>query len=249
MAPARVLDTRVGIGAAKKPVSNGGTVAVQVEGQGGVPASGVSAVVLNVTVTNPTGTGYATVYADGQPKPTASNLNYVAGQTVPNLVVAPVGADGKVDISVYRSTDLFADVSGYILSTNIGAATVSTSRYVRNISGAASDVQSMNDEGCADATANGSTGDHLMLLDIGAQTITGLGKDHPGVALSASFLRCGSPIPNSSRPSTATPTATRGAGLDQPPPRSWWVPRMTAIGAVTRIATLQPREGRTGQLR
>ena len=29
--------------------------------------------------------------------PLASNLNFVAGQTIPNLVVAPVGADGKVD--------------------------------------------------------------------------------------------------------------------------------------------------------
>ena len=28
----------------------------------------------------------------------ASNLNFVAGQTVPNLVMAKVGADGKVSI-------------------------------------------------------------------------------------------------------------------------------------------------------
>jgi hypothetical protein len=94
-------------------------VALQVEGRGGVPVSGVSAVAVNVTVTQPTGSGYVTVYADGVPMPVASNLNFVAGQTVPNLVIAPVGADGKIDLTVTdASAQLIADVSGYYLSGN-----------------------------------------------------------------------------------------------------------------------------------
>lgn len=55
-----------------------------VAGTAGVPAN-VTAVVLNVTVTNPTTDSYLTVYPDGGPGvPTASNLNFVTGHTVAN---------------------------------------------------------------------------------------------------------------------------------------------------------------------
>ncbi|MEZ5135808.1 MAG: hypothetical protein R2699_12320 [Acidimicrobiales bacterium] len=83
---------------------------VKVTGVGGVPSTGVSAVVLNVTATGPTAASHLSVYPkpprstlyDDQGSfgagtiPSASNLNVVAGQTVPNLVVARVGAGGKV---------------------------------------------------------------------------------------------------------------------------------------------------------
>ena len=115
LAPARLLDTRTGVGAAKVAVAAGGTVHLLVTGRGGVPASGVSAVVLNVTVTAPTSAGYITVYADGKARPTASNLNFVKGQTVPNLVIAPVGANGKVALfnGSGGTVQLIGDVSGY----------------------------------------------------------------------------------------------------------------------------------------
>src|SRR5206468_3179312 len=98
LTPARILDTRTGVGA---PVAKVGTtnINVAVTGVGGVPASGVGAVVLNVTVTNPTAPSWLTVFPAGQPLPVASNLNFVAGQTVPNLVVAKVGANGMVTIN------------------------------------------------------------------------------------------------------------------------------------------------------
>src|SRR5450631_1003374 len=62
VAPVRLLDTRGGLGAAQAAVAPAGTVSLQVAGQGGVPASGVAAVVLNVTVAEPTGAGCGTVY-------------------------------------------------------------------------------------------------------------------------------------------------------------------------------------------
>ena len=74
----------------------------------------MSAVVVNVTVTQPTSPGYLTVYPNGAARPLASNLNFSAGQTVPNLVVAKVGADGKV--AVYNnagSTHVILDVVGW----------------------------------------------------------------------------------------------------------------------------------------
>ncbi len=118
VAPFRLLDTRSGLGAPKGAVAPGGTVVLQVAGQGGVPLTGVSAVVLNVTVADPTASGYVTVYGDGTTRPTASNLNYVKDQVVPNLVIAPLGAGGKVDLfnGSPGTADLVADVSGYFLS-------------------------------------------------------------------------------------------------------------------------------------
>ena len=115
LAPVRVLDTRLGLGAPRGPVAGGGTVHLAVLGAGGVPASGVSAVVLNVTVTGAGGSGFITAYADGATVPTSSNLNFTAGQVVANLVVVPVGADGSVALlnGSPSATGLVADVFGY----------------------------------------------------------------------------------------------------------------------------------------
>ena len=133
--PARLLDTRRGVGAPAGPVASRAAVALQVAGRGGVPATGVSAVVLNVTVTSSTSGGYVTAYASGTTRPLASNLNFVKGQTVPNLVLAPVGADGKVMLyNSSLSTHLVADVSGYV-RTSATPLAVSTSELTPGIAG------------------------------------------------------------------------------------------------------------------
>jgi len=67
LGPVRVMDTRNGTGVAQAPVGPGGTVSLQVSGVDGVPASGVTAVVLNVTATSPTTSSFVTVYPDGGP--------------------------------------------------------------------------------------------------------------------------------------------------------------------------------------
>lgn len=116
VAPTRLLDTRSSTGGtAPGPRSD---VTLQVAGSGPVPASGVSAVLLNVTVAAPTAAGFVTVYGTGQPRPPTSNLNFVAGRTVANLVLAAVGADGQVDLfnSAARTTQLVADVAGYFIA-------------------------------------------------------------------------------------------------------------------------------------
>ncbi|MEU3843180.1 FlgD immunoglobulin-like domain containing protein [Streptomyces sp. NPDC028635] len=111
--PARVLDTRSGLGAPKAKVGAGRTVTVQVAGRGGVPATGVSAVVMNVTATNPTAASFVSAYPYGTRRSSASNLNLTAGQTVANAVIVPV-KDGKVTLYNHAGTvDLLSDVSGY----------------------------------------------------------------------------------------------------------------------------------------
>jgi len=70
-----------------------------------------------VTATGPTSNSYVTVYPDGGTRPVASNLNFTAGETIPNLVVVPVGADGKVDFyNTAGSVNLVADLAGYYVS-------------------------------------------------------------------------------------------------------------------------------------
>lgn len=110
LTPARVLDTRSG-----QPVGAGGTLDVRVTGLGGVPSTGVGTVVLNVTATQPTSNSYLTVWPTGSPQPNASSVNMSAGQTVPNLVYASVGADGRVSFFNERgTTHLLVDVVGYL---------------------------------------------------------------------------------------------------------------------------------------
>jgi hypothetical protein len=135
LTPSRVLDTRTGVGASKAAaVAAGGTVHLQVAGVGGVPGSGVSAVVLNVTVTAPGTAGYLTVYGDGTALPAVSNLNFVAGQSVPNLVIAPVGANGKVALhnGSAGTVHLVADVSGWFTNTNAVPGLVTNVRATPN---------------------------------------------------------------------------------------------------------------------
>jgi hypothetical protein len=114
MAPLRVLDTRDGTGvdrSGKVPADS--TVRLHLSGDGGPIPAAATAAVLNVTVTEPDGPGFVTVYPCGQPRPLASNLNYVAGQNVPNLVTAPIGADGDVCLYTMSETHLVADLSGW----------------------------------------------------------------------------------------------------------------------------------------
>ncbi len=113
--PFRLFDTRDGKGGVPAvAIGAGGTLNVAVIGRGPVPLMGVTAVVLNVTVTAPTSPGYLTVFPSDVAVPTASNLNFVPGQTVPNLVTVRVPVGGI--ISFFNSggmTHVLADVVGY----------------------------------------------------------------------------------------------------------------------------------------
>ena len=116
LTPQRILDTRLGIGAPLAKVPAGGEIVLSVLGRGGVPSSGVSAVVLNMTAAEAGDAGYVTAYPSGVGRPDASNLNLErAGQTIPNLSTVAVGADGNVRLYSYGATHLIADVAGYYI--------------------------------------------------------------------------------------------------------------------------------------
>lgn len=107
----RILDTRQ-TGGTFGPLT---THSLQVGSRGGIPAS-ASAAVLNLTVTNATARGHITAYPSNKPLPYASNVNFIAGQNNADLVVVPLGADGKINLrsgSVLGTVDVIVDVVGY----------------------------------------------------------------------------------------------------------------------------------------
>ncbi len=124
LVPARILDTRNGTGGFSQPVGPGQTISIQVAGRGGVPASGVVAVIMNVTATQPTAASFLTMYPAGDLRPLASNLNFVPGQTVPNRVVVKLGTAGQVTVfNPFGSVHVVGDVSGWFTDASNPAAT------------------------------------------------------------------------------------------------------------------------------
>jgi hypothetical protein len=121
LTPARILDTRDGIGGTNHPLGAGATLNLQVTGSlsynnapSGVPAKGVSAIVLNVTITNPTVASYLTVYPAGSLRPATSNLNFIPGQTVANRVIVKLGTGGAITIyNLAGTVNVIADVNGW----------------------------------------------------------------------------------------------------------------------------------------
>ncbi len=132
LTPARLLDTRSGPGIATTDgqalglgaVGAGSTLNLTVTNRGGVPASGVAAVALNVTVDGPTASSYITAFPTGATRPTASNLNMTANQTVANMVIVPVGTNGQISLFNFAgSTHLIADVLGWFPAGSVTGLT------------------------------------------------------------------------------------------------------------------------------
>jgi hypothetical protein len=101
--PVRLVDTRRSGGR----VAAGGVLEVVVPG---VDAGGVA--VLNVTAVAPVAAGHVTAFACDRSLPTASNLNYRAGDVVANLVMVRPDASGRVCLFTHASTDLVVDHAG-----------------------------------------------------------------------------------------------------------------------------------------
>ena len=119
IAPKREFDTRPANSpdalqtVTKSPLTAGNFLSVKLTGLGGVPATGVAAVSLNVGVTNPDAAGFITVYPCGA-RDLVSSVNFELGQTVSNAVIAPVSADGNVCFFSSQTTDLVVDVNGWL---------------------------------------------------------------------------------------------------------------------------------------
>lgn len=117
--PLRMLDTRTGnsaLGTGHR-MWPGWVTEVPIGGRGGVPGSGVSAIVGNLTSVDPHGWGWAATYAAGTPFPGTSSVNTdTEGAIVPNHVLSPVSARG-VAVLASAGGHVLLDVAGYLTGT------------------------------------------------------------------------------------------------------------------------------------
>jgi hypothetical protein len=147
LTPTRVLDTRARLGIRNGPVRTGGGWSpsdsqvvrhdavvnheLKVTGRFGVPATGVSAVLLNVTAVDAPGAGFVAVRprrpsccddlaihddraAIDPAIPATSNINVGPSEAVANLVLARVGAGGTINLfNSFGPTHIVADVAGW----------------------------------------------------------------------------------------------------------------------------------------
>ena len=128
--PQRLLDTRNGIGAPKCRLRPGEVVRLQVAGNAGIPGSGVTAAVLNVTVVDPQQAGFVTAFPCGTAPPEVSNVNFVSGQTVANLATVRTDADGAVCFTSSVASHLLADPVGWFAQTGGGLEIVQHRRIL-----------------------------------------------------------------------------------------------------------------------
>ena len=201
LAPSRLLDSRTGVGAPKAAVAAGGTVHLRVTGRGGVPPSGISAVVVNLTVTAPAKPGYVTVYGDGTSRPAASNLSYVAGQTAANLVIAPVGAGGNVNLfnGSPGTVQMIADVCGYFLAgppTVTGAfGSLALSRLLDTRTGVGAPAAAVTAGGTVAVKVTGGGGVPASGVSSVVLTVTATAAVRPGFVTAYGH---GGPLPTTS---------------------------------------------------
>ena len=87
-----------------------------------VPVSATAAS-LNVTAVTPGAPGFVTVWPCGVARPNASSLNFVAGDVVPNGVIAPLGSNGSVCLYSSAETDMIVDVAGWFEGDSFVGAT------------------------------------------------------------------------------------------------------------------------------
>jgi sulfatase-modifying factor enzyme 1 len=121
VSPCRVADTR-GNGFADPfgppSLATGVPRDFPLVGQCGVPPEAL-AVSLNVTATNTQGPGFFLLFPAGGGTPLVSTLNYLAGQTVANAALVPLGPGGLTVIAGVSGSDLILDVNGYFEGTSV----------------------------------------------------------------------------------------------------------------------------------
>jgi sugar lactone lactonase YvrE len=120
IAPCRLADTRPGpdnVGTRATPIGERDTHTFAVHGINGkcsVPA-GATAVVANVTAVAPSARSFMSLWPADKPQPTASSLNYSAGQApTPNAVTVALSGDGKIKVYNHNGTvHVIIDIAGY----------------------------------------------------------------------------------------------------------------------------------------
>ena len=158
LSPSRIMDTRSGLGVRQGFVGPRGTVSLDVTGVGGVPASGVEAVALNVTVARTSARSYLTVYPAGVAQPTASNMNWNGGGApTASSVIVKVGEGGRVNFyNNAGNAHVIADVAGWF-KADTGFEAITPTRVLDTREGLGVDSPGKLDRGSLTLQIHGPT--------------------------------------------------------------------------------------------
>jgi hypothetical protein len=111
-----VIDTRDPAGPWGGPaLAAGATRAFPMAGRCAIPVE-ADAVAVNVIVTQPTSSGFLTLYPLGVTAPLASTINYGPGQTRANNAIVALGSGDSIAVDSGQSsgtTHFLLDVVGY----------------------------------------------------------------------------------------------------------------------------------------
>ena len=116
--PARLIDTRTGLGMTGAKVGKTPLVTASIAGRTGTVAPGaVKALALNVTIAEPSQAGYLTVAAAGTRPSDVSQIAFVSA-TASSLIVTRANADGLVELRLSdgASSHIIVDLLGYFVS-------------------------------------------------------------------------------------------------------------------------------------
>jgi hypothetical protein len=217
-------------------VPAGNTLEVAVAGRAGVP-SGASAAALTVTAARPQGAGFLTVFPCGGSRPTASTLNFAAGEPIANSTIVALGDGGSVCVYASVATDVVVDITGWFPAGS-EFTPVSPERLLDTRGQAPSGATSIPTEGVGDfvETFDGNGGLDRFVTDVFHRddvmvTRTTWSADHD--------LACG------------TPDTQRTVRRDRPQ-ESFYVCRdhlMTSVGDTSgySIAWFSPDANRDGR--
>ena len=90
------------------------SVTLPITGRNGIPATGATAVAVNLTASGATASGTIMAYADGTTLPAPMNLSYAAGATIANAAIVAMGHDGAIRLynSGSRAVTVTVDLTG-----------------------------------------------------------------------------------------------------------------------------------------
>jgi Concanavalin A-like lectin/glucanases superfamily len=123
--PDRALDTRSGVGGVPTAkIAAGSKDVLALAGKDGLPSSGLTAVAINLTVTEATSGAIIEAYQDGISLPLVSSVSTGSGGTASAMTIVPIGSDGSIDIYnaglAGTSADVVGDISGYFSTGTTG---------------------------------------------------------------------------------------------------------------------------------
>jgi len=116
--PVRVLDTRTpGLGPLRfTDILSVDPLTADVVNAAGVDPLDIEAVAINLTITEPVAPGFLKSWPTAAPTPpfeSASAVNNrLANETIANFAIVPVGANGRISIQTFESTNVVVDVQG-----------------------------------------------------------------------------------------------------------------------------------------